>query len=85
MSPRKRKSKKGSVLSGIGPLFLAFITGAVTVMFGTVSMYAISYRPMCVWPSGPTIPARSMQKITGRFWMATSCTIESYARCRNVE
>jgi hypothetical protein len=33
VSPRKRKSKKGSVLSGVGPVFLSFIIGAVMVMF----------------------------------------------------
>ena len=36
--------------------------GAVTVIPGTASRYAMSYRPMCVSPSSPTSPARSMQK-----------------------
>ena len=46
--------------------------GAVTVMFGTASMYAMSYRPACVSPSSPTRPARSMANTTGSDWMAQS-------------
>ncbi len=31
-----------------------------------------SNAPWCVWPSAPTMPARSMANSTGRFWIATS-------------
>ena len=67
------------------PINSALSLGAVTVMFGTASRYAMSYRPMCVWPSSPTMPARSRQNSTGSRWIATSWMMLSYARCRNVE
>ncbi len=54
------------------PISSAPSFGAVTVMWGTASRYAMSYSPMCVWPSSPTMPARSRQKITGSCWIATS-------------
>ena len=59
--------------------------GCMSVTFGTQRRYAMSKSPWCVGPSLGESPARSMQKVTGRFWRATSWTIGSYARCRKVE
>ncbi len=49
--------------------------GAITTILGNVRRNDKSSTPWCVGPSSPTMPARSKQKITGRFCSATSCTI----------
>ena len=59
--------------------------GVITIMSGTQRRNVRSRLPLCVAPSGPTRPARSMAKSTGSRCRATSWTSWSKARCRNVE
>ena len=61
------------------------LDGASTRIPGTLASIAMSYTPWWLGPSGPVIPARSMQNTTGRRCNATSYTTWSQARLRNVE
>jgi hypothetical protein len=49
--------------------------GVMTVMPGMQRMNDKSRLPLCVAPSGPTSPARSTAKVTGKFCRQTSWTI----------
>ena len=61
------------------------LDGASTRIPGTLESIAMSYTPWWLGPSGPVMPARSRQKITGSRCRATSYTTWSQARDRNVE
>ena len=58
---------------------------AIIIKLGNADKKVMSNDPACVGPSAPTWPALSIANLTGNFWIATSCTIWSYALWRKVE
>ena len=66
-----------SLWVGLGVVALSVPTGlagAIMMMPGIQRQKATSKLPVWVAPSAPTMPARSMAKVTSRSCTATSCT-----------
>ena len=79
------RGRKESIASA-GPISKSCrLARAMTTKLGNSLRYVVSKTPWCVGPSGPVRPARSRQKVTGRFCRATSWKSWSKARCRKVE